>query len=475
MSANARPRPFSDFPRKFRGLTLRPADSGYAASRRIFNMQFAQHTPALIARAADADDVACVMRYASDADIPVAIRSGGHSSDGSSMPDGALVLDMTAMKGMHVDPARRICRVESGVLLGELDAETQKSGLVVPAGTVSTTGIAGLTLGGGVGFNMRRFGATVDNLLSCDVVTADGRKVRASTQENPDLFWALRGGGGNFGVVTSFEFKAHALGPEVLSGVIVFPSEQIPEVLTGLRDFMTGAARELAVIAAATGCPPFPPIPAEVHGQPMLMLIVVFTGDGANGRDWVSGLERLGKPLVSLVGPNSWVNTNRMLDVVAPYGRRLQTRGGYLTHLTDSVIAATVRNLIDAPPPTAPLPSTVQNLWCMGGAISEDFAEDSVAFSREGATWFWESIGQWDGAEHDEAYEAWSKRTLADVAGDLRANGYVNLTQDLGPDWLRGLYGSEQKYQRLLEAKRTWDPRNRLRFNKNFVPGDRYG
>jgi FAD/FMN-containing dehydrogenase len=279
----------------------------------------------------------------------------------------------------------------------------------------------------------------------------------------------LRGGGGNFGVVTSFEFRAHPLGPEVLSGVIVFPLEQVADVLANLRKFMVGAPRELAMIAAATACPPFPPIPTEVHGQPVLMLIVVYTGPVAKAAGIVAGLGRLGKPIAVLVRPNSWVDTNRMLDVVAPYGRRLQTRGGYLSEMTDTVIAATVRNLVDAPPPTAPLPSTVQNLWCMGGAISEDFAEDSVAFSREGATWFWESIGQWDGAGHDAAYAAWSERTMADVSQDLRANGYVNLTQDLGPAWLKGLYGSEQKYQRLLAAKRTWDPHNRLRFNKNFI------
>jgi FAD/FMN-containing dehydrogenase len=461
---------FSDFPRRFRGTRLRPADPGFNAARRIFNMQYAHYTPGLIAQAVDAEDVACLMRYASDTGTPVAVRSGGHSSDGSSMPDGALVLDMTAMKRVEVDPANRRCRVESGVLLGELDMATQRHGLVVPAGTVSTTGVAGLTLGGGVGFNMRRLGATVDSLLSCELVTADGRRVRASNEENPDLFWALRGGGGNFGVVTSFEFKAYPLGPEVLSGVIVFPLEQVTDVLANLRAHMVGASRELAMIAAATACPPFPPISAEVHGEPVLMLIVVFTGAAALAGGIVDGLSRLGKPIAVLVRPNSWVDTNRMLDVVAPYGRRLQTRGGYLNKITDGVISATVRNLVDAPPPTAPLPSTVQNLWCMGGAISEDFAEDSVAFSREGAAWFWESIGQWDGAEHDAAYTAWSERTMTDVRQDLRANGYVNLTQDLGPAWLKGLYGTERKYRRLLAAKQTWDPHNLLRFNKNFVP-----
>lgn len=473
MSARTNGKTFSDFPSSFRGLALRPGDGEFAASRRIFNMLFDQDTPGLIAKALDAEDVVTVMRYASERGIPVAIRSGGHSSDGSSMPNGALVLDMTSMKSVSVNPADGVCRVESGVLLGELDGATQEYGLVVPAGTVSTTGVAGLTLGGGVGFNMRRFGATVDSLLACEVVTTDGRKVTASKHENPELFWALRGGGGNFGVVTGFTFQAHRFGTTVFSGMIVFPASHAAQVLAGLREYMRTAPRELAVIAASTACPPFPPVPADVHGTPVEMLIVVYSGPPESAARIIDQLSCLGASIITLVGPSPWVETNRMLDVVAPYGRRLQTRGGYLSELTDSVINATVTNLLDAPPPTAPLPSTVQNLWCMGGAISEDFAEDSVAFSREGATWFWESIGQWDGASHDQEYISWTDRTLRDVRKELRPNGYVNLTQDLGPTWLSGLYGSPRKYQRLLSAKAKWDPQNLLRFNKNFKPNGR--
>jgi len=474
MSARANAKAFADFPASFRGAVLRPADAEFTDARRIFNMLFDQDTPALIARPLDTDDVVTVMQYASTRGIPVAIRSGGHSSDGASMPNAALVLDMTAMKRVSINPADRVCEVQSGVLLGELDIETQKYGLIVPAGTVSTTGVAGLTLGGGVGFNMRRFGATVDSLLACDVVTTDGRKVTASKHENADLFWALRGGGGNFGVVTGFTFQGHSLGPTVFSGMIVFHASQAAEVLANLREYMLTAPRELAIIAASTACPPFPPVPAENHGKPVQMLIVVYSGSPNSAAGVINGLSGIGSPIVTLVGPSPWVQTNRMLDIVAPYGRRLQTRGGYLSQLTDSVINATVNNLLNAPPPTtAPLPSTVQNLWCMGGAISEDFDEDSVAFSREGAAWFWESIGQWDGAAHDLEYIAWTDRTLRDVQNDLRLNGYVNLTQDLGPEWLKGLYGSTRKYQRLLNTKIKWDPQNLLRFNKNFKPEPR--
>jgi FAD binding domain/Berberine and berberine like len=460
----------SDFPRDFRGKTFRPGEEGFAQARLIYNMRHDRDAPALIARAADVNDVVRLMRYASEKGIPVAIRSGGHSSDGTAMPDGALVLDMTAMTGLTVDKSTNVCRVESGVLLGQLDAGTQECGLVVPAGTVSTTGVAGLTVGGGVGYNMRRYGATVDSLLACDVVGVDGRKVRATKEENPDLLWALSGGGGNFGVVTAFEFQGRPLGPQVFSGVIVFPPEQAGEVLMNMDRFMPTAPRELSVIAAGTACPPFPPVPAHVHGTPVQMLLVVYTGPADKAQGVIGSLSKLGRPIATLVGPNSWVNTNRMLDAIAPYGRRMESRGGYISKLDDTVIKMVVKNLLDAPAPTAPLPSTVQNLWYMGGAISEDFDEDSVAFSREGAVWFWESVGQWDGAEHDEEYLAWSDTSYSDLEQHMRANGYVNLTCDLGPKWLKGLYGSERKYRRLLEAKKKWDPHNLLRFNKNFKP-----
>ena len=320
---------FKNFPTDFAGAKFRPGDAGYAEARRIFNMRLDNENPALIARAADQDDVVRVMRYASANGVPVAIRSGGHGVDGSAMPDGALVLDLSALKKLTVDSRTGVCRAESGVLLGELDTGTQQHGLVVPSGTVSSTGVAGLTLGGGVGYNMRRFGATVDNLLACDVVTVEGRKVRASKEENPDLFWALRGGGGNFGVVTAFEFQGQPLGPEVYSGVIVFPAQQAADVLAQLREHMVTAPRELAVIAAATACPPFPPVPAESHGKPVQMLLVVYTGAPERAAGIIDGLSGLGRPLAAFVGPSPWVQTNRMLDVVAPYGRRTQTRGGY--------------------------------------------------------------------------------------------------------------------------------------------------
>jgi FAD/FMN-containing dehydrogenase len=384
------------------------------------------------------------------------------------MPDGGLVLDLSNLKRISVDPITKTARVGAGVLLGELDAATQVHGLVVPSGTVSSTGVAGLCLGGGVGYLIRRFGATVDNLLSCKVVTTDGRLLTASERENADLFWALRGGGGNFAVVTEFEFRAHEVGPEVTAGFIVYSFDQATSVLASLRDCMATAPRELAVIAAMAPCPPLPPVPPAAWGVPVLMLIVVYTGTQAS--TCVPALASFGRPVANVVGPAPWVDVNRMLDVIAPYGRRVHTRGGYMSALTDEVISIATAAAAKPPVPTSQAPSSVQNFWFLGGAISEDFAEDSVAFSRTGAKVFWECVGQWDGADHDARYLAWVDGVADALGPHMQANGYVNLTTDRGPEWLAGLYGSAEKYQRLVAAKTKWDPQNLLRFNKNFKP-----
>jgi hypothetical protein len=464
---------FKDLPADFQGEFLRFGEEGYAKSRFIFNMRSEEARPALIARAAGADDVAVLMRWASQRAIPVAIRGGGHSVDGSAMPDGALVLDLTALRRIDVDAATGRVRAEAGVLLGELDAATQAHGLVVPAGTVSTTGVAGLTLGGGIGHLMRRFGATVDSLLSCDVVTVDGREVRANAAENPDLFWALRGGSGNFGVVTAFEFQGHALESEVAGGFILFTLDQARDVMAKLRVHMVSAPRELGMSAALVPCPAFPPVPAELHGAPVLMLVIVYTGPLDRLDAIIGPLAALGRPSGNLVAPAPWVQVNRMLDAVAPYGRRAHTRGGYLSELGDEAIAIMIEAACNAPAPTGNGPSTAQTVWFMGGAISEDFDEDHVAFSREGAKVLCEIVGQWDGAAHDAAYVAWVDGLADALSPHMRRNGYSNLTTDRGPAWLRGLYGSESKYQRLIAAKTRWDPGNLLRFNKNLEPARR--
>jgi len=455
----------------FRGPVCSPGDGAFTKSRAIYNTRLDEQQPWAIARPLDNDDVVTAVRFAREQGRSVAIRAGGHGVDGSAMADGALVLDLGEFKDIALQGDSTRVRVGAGALLSEVDGALYPHGLVVPAGTVSTTGIAGLTIGGGVGYNMRAHGATVDNLLGCDIVTTDGMLVRASVRENPDLFWAIRGGGGNFGVVVNFEFQAHPLPPMVSAGMIPFSYDQASPVLQGLREYMPGAPRELAMIAALTQCPPLPPVPPDMHGTDVLMMVVVFTGDPQTSDRVMGELAALGNAATVAVQPVPWPVANAMLDVIAPYGRRVYTKGGYLGELSDAAIEVGVRHAATAPPPTAPpTPSTVQNFWALGGAISEDFDEDSCAFSRQDATWFWEVATQWDDPTDDAKFMAWADGLHADIRPHLLHNCYVNLTTDLGPEWRRHAWGSADKYRRLVDAKARWDPDNLLRHNKNIDP-----
>ncbi|WP_328875427.1 FAD-binding oxidoreductase [Streptomyces sp. NBC_00287] len=468
MSPISTPPVHDDFPAAFRGAVLRPGDDGFDQARVICNGRAGDTVPALIAQCVDEDDVATALRYASARDLPVAVRGGGHGSDGHAMPGGAFVLDLSGMRGITVDPDTRTVRAQAGVLLGELDAATQEHGLVVPSGTVTSTGVAGLTLGGGIGHLHRRFGATVDNLIACEMVTVDGRKVRADETENPDLFWALRGGGGNFGVVTAFEFRAHPLGPDVCSGMIVFPGEEATSVLNQVSGYMAGAPRELGLATSLTIAPPLPDLPHEVHGRLILILLPVHTGDAEEAEKTIADLAALGTPLLNTVRRATWLETNSQLDALFPYGLRAGARGGYLASLTEETVTALIERASASP--KLPGTATVCNVWAFGGAFSEDVDEDATAFSRAGASWLWEAGCQWAEPEHDARMDAWADATLAAMRPHTLPNSYINLTEDQGEEWRRGVYGSEAKYRRLTEIKAAWDPKNLLRHNKNITP-----
>ncbi|MER7786630.1 FAD-binding oxidoreductase [Streptomyces sp. NPDC097640] len=459
-----------DFPAGFRGRVLRPGDAGYDAACAVYQGRAADEGPALIAQCADEDDVATVLRHASARGIPVAVRGGGHGSDGYAMPGGALVVDLSRMKAITVDPWLRVVRAQPGVLLGELDAAAQRHGLAVPAGTVSETGVAGLTLGGGIGHLMRRYGATVDNLLACETVTVDGRKVRADETENPELFWALRGGGGNFGVVTAFEYRAHPVGPDVVAGYLIFPFDQAADILGKLPAHMSTAPRELSMLAAVTPAPALPALPEGAHGEPVLVLVPVYCGDPERADEFIEPLVALGDPLANLVTRMPWVRANSMLDAGAPSGRRMNLRGGYLPALSADAIEVLLANWTAAP--RTPDGVTTVNLWCMGGAISEDTAEDATAFSREGAAWLWEAISTWAAPDHDMRYDQWASAVDVALEPLSLSNGYTNLTDDRGAAWRGGVHGSPAKHRRLRAVKAAWDPDNLLRFNKNIAPAD---
>ena len=454
--------------RGFRGPLWQPDSTEYTASRLIYNMRTSDCRPRTILHALDQDDVISATRWAHDQGLPLALRSGGHGLDGTAMPDAAVVLDLTGFKAIEYDTRTARVRVGAGITLGELDRALEMHHRVVPAGTVSTTGLAGLCLGGGLGFHSRKYGATVDSLLSCKVVTTDGRALQASATENPDLFWALRGGGGNFGIVTEFEFATHALPAIVSVALICYPLTAASDTLLAVREFMGSAPRDLSLVLALSQCPPLPPIAASRHGETCLIAVVVHTGAPADGARLFAGLSALGPAIAAVVKTDSWSHINSLLDVVAPSGRRVFSRGGYLSDLNADVIGIAVDFAASAPAATAlPLPSTTQNFFAMGGAITDDFAEASAAFSRQGAAWVWEGICQWDIARDDRAFESWNLALHGRMAPHLRSNGYINLTLDQGPEWRRHIWGDAGKYQRLIDAKTHWDPDNVLRFNKN--------
>ncbi|EFY91683.1 FAD linked oxidase-like protein [Metarhizium acridum CQMa 102] len=461
---------FPDFPPEgFKGRTLRPGDPGYTEARQIPNARYGNE-PALIAQCLDADDIVAAVKYCDAHGEPIAIRSGGHAIDGHAMPQDAFVIDTTPMKNIAVDPETGVTTIDAGVLLGEMDAATQEHGYVVPSGTVSGTGAAGLTLGGGMGYLTRRFGMTVDSLLSVDVVTVKGERLVASRDQNPELFWGLCGAGHNLAVATSFTYQAHKVGPGVVSGLIIYAIDDAAGVLAQLDAVMRRAPRELTIYPVALPAPPLPGLPGHMVGVPILVLIVVYTGAPDGYEAAMAGVRSLAAPLADMVRPASWLETNSILDVLAPPGRRQRQpgRGGYLGGITAEVAGVIVAGVRAAPAATSPGPSVAIALPCLGGA-NFDFPEDSTAYSRRGANWMWEVLGMWDTPDRDAEFERWVDGVMAAMTPFSLRNGYVNLSIDRGPEWLRNLYGSEEKWARICALKKAFDPHNRLRYNKNVA------
>ena len=469
MSQTTASKTFSDFPPPgFKGIVLRPGDPGYAEARALPNARYATRQPALIARCHDIEDVAMAVGYCAGRNEPIAIRGGGHAIDGHAMPHDALVIDMSLMKRIQIDPETGITTIEAGVLLGEMDAATQQHGYVVPSGTVSGTGAAGLTLGGGIGYLTRRFGMTVDNLLSVDVVTVDGRRLRASEQENAELFWGLRGAGHNLAIATSFTYQAHKVGPEIVSGLIVYPIEAAVPVLSRIDEVMLAAPRELTVYPVILPAPPLPGLPPQMIGAPIFVLIVVYTGESTKYEEAIAAVRPLAQPLADMVHLSSWLEANSLLDVLAPPGRRQHSRGGYLAAITPEIARTAVELVTHAPAPTGHGPSVAIAFPCLGGA-NFDVAEDAMAYSREGAYWLWEVLGQWDTADKDAEYEGWVDSVMNALNPHSLRTGYVNLSTDRGAEWLRNLYGSPRKWERICALKAAFDPCNLLSYNKNIA------
>ena len=459
---------FIDFPATFKGPIYRPGDDGYGDVRNIWNMRRDDELPALIVQPLDVDDVVTAVHYGAAQDVPIAVRSGGHGIDGSAMPGGALVIDNSRLQAISINPKTDRVTIQAGVKLGRMDAATQEYGLVVPAGVVTDTGAAGLTLGGGIGHNTRRFGATVDNLLSIDLVTADGRVVTASAVSNPELFWGMKGAGHNLGIATSLTYQGRKVGPQVVSGLIVFSADDAPTIFDGIDEVMVAAPRELSCNFLVLLAPPLPGLPDFIVGTPILVALVVYTGAVDSYPAAISGLLGLANPLADMVAPSTWLEANSIVDAFEPPGRRQYMVGGYLAGLNADIARKAITAIAASPRPKSPLPSCLITFPVLGGALL-DADEDSAAFSRTGAQWLFEVASEWDDRADDAEYAPWVDLTIAEFTAELAANAYTNLTADRGPAWLRGAYGSEEKWKRIVELKRSWDPHNRLSYNKNVT------
>jgi FAD/FMN-containing dehydrogenase len=431
----------------FTGRLVEPADPDYDRARAGWNGAI-DRRPAAVAYARDAEDVAAAIRGARAAGVPFTIRAGGHSVSGRSVRDGAICIDIRAICAIAVDAERETVRVGGGALLGELDAATQEHGLAVPAGQISHTGVGGLALGGGLGWLMRRHGLTIDSLLAAEVVLADGRIVRAAPDEHPDLFWALRGGGGDFGAVTSFEFRAHRVGPLVLGGMLVHPWENAREALRAARALMERAPDELTVFAAIITAPPEPPFPAGLHGRPAVAIAVAWSGDVEEGKRVLAPLRTTPPPALDLVAPMPFTALQSMLDQTAPHGWRFYDRMHYLDEVGDGFIDALLTGF-----ETVPTPQTHVMLGWMGGAIDR-VAPGATAFGHRGAralTWF---IGC-SGDEPIEPAADWARRTWEATAPFAAPGVYVNALDADRP--VREAY-ADAIWERLVAVKRRYDP-----------------
>jgi len=437
-----------------RGPVLLAGDEGYEAARRVWNGNV-DRRPAVIVQCMTVSDVKQAVDFARTRSLLVSIRGGGHSAPGYGTNDGGLVIDLSAMKAISVDPARRTARAEGGVQWRDFDAATQAHGLATTGGTVSNTGIGGLTLGGGLGWLGGKHGLSIDNLLSVEVVTADGQSRKASAEEHPDLFWALRGGGGNFGVVTAFEYRLHPVS-EVLGGMVLYPLEQAAAVLRFYRDFCPTLPDEAEAYAALLTSP---------EGVPVAAMLLGYNGPVGEGEKILAPARRFGTPLADLVAPMAYCARQSMLDVpFAEHGLHRYWRSAFTEHIPDALIDELVAAAAKF---SSPLSSLI--LFYLHGAAARVSATDT-AFSARRTQWDFDAIGQWADGAQSPAHIAWVRETWKQVEPHLKGSVYINhVADDDLPEKVRASFGDN--YQRLRQLKTRFDPTNLFRMNANIPPG----
>jgi FAD/FMN-containing dehydrogenase len=444
-----------------RGPVLTAESPEYNEVRQVWNAMIDKR-PALIVRCAGAADVMRTVRFASEHKLLVSVRGGGHNIAGNAVCDGGLMIDLSPMKSVRVEPKGMTVRVEPGATLGDMDRDTQAFGLATPVGINSTTGIAGLTLGGGFGWLSRRFGLSIDNLISADVVTAAGDLVKASESENPDLFWGIRGGGGNFGIVTSFEFRLHRVGPEVLAGLIFHPLDAAKDVLRFYRDFIKTAPPEFVCWFVLRLAPPLPFLPVEWHGKAILALAVCYSGDVKEGERVAKPLRGFGKPIADIIGVMPFVTWQSVLDPLLTPGMRNYWKSHDLREVSDGLIDTLIAHAR-----TIPDPQTEIAFAQLGEGVSK-VSKDATAYTHRDATFVMNVHGRWDNAANDTKCIAWVRELFQAVAPFSTGGAYVNFLTQEEQGRVRLAYGSN--YDRLVKLKLKYDPDNLFRINQNIPP-----
>ncbi len=447
----------------FRGQLIAAGHADYDAARAVWNGAI-DRRPRLIARCLGAADVAAAVRFARDRDLAIAIRGGGHNVAGTAVCDDGIVIDLSAMRGVRVDPAGRRAWVQGGALWGDVDRETQAHGLATTGGIVSHTGVAGLALGGGVGWLMRKHGLTIDNLLAADIVTADGELLRASADEHPDLFWALRGGGGNFGVVTAFEFRLHGVGPTVLAGPILWDAADAGEVLRFYRDFIREASDELGTVVRFGTAPPLPVIPEELHWRPVILVGACYAGLVEEAEAVLRPLRAFGRPLLDLIAPTPYVNHQSALDSTVLHGWNYYWKSTHLPELRDDLIDVIAEHAF-----ACLSPRSYVAMFHLKGAVSR-VADGATAFGNRRASHAITLDAVWrSGEDFGDRDTAWARGFFA-ALGRFREGVYVNfLAGDEHPDRVREAYG-DSVYDRLVDVKSAYDPDNVFHHNQNIRP-----
>ncbi len=444
-----------------KGRVLTPDDPNYEEARQIWNAMI-DRRPAVIVQCAEAGDVPPVIAFARRNKLELSIRGAGHNIAGNAVCDGGVTIDFSNMKNVRVDAGKRRATVDPGATLADLDAATQRNGLATPVGINSTTGVAGLTLGGGFGWLTRKYGLTIDNLVAADVVTPDGKKLRASESDNPDLFWAIRGGGGNFGVVTQFEFTLHPVGPEILAGLIVFPFAQAKQILARYRQFTDTSPEDLNVWVVLRKAPPLPFLPESVHGKEVVVLPMFYAGNVAEGQKLIDEIRAFGDPHGEHIGAQPYVEWQKAFDPLLTPGSRNYWKSHNFTELTDGALNSIIEFAGKLPSPQCEI-----FIGHIAGAANR-VAPDAMAYRHRDAKFVLNVHARWDETKDDPGCIAWAREFFKASAPYASAGAYVNFMTAEEGDRIAAAYGSN--YSRLVAIKKRYDPENVFHLNQNVKP-----